>query len=295
MNIPHPKPLHLKLNTDILYIVLSALCLVCLGLSTYLYLEADRLTHDAKTAPSTMVKTNFYATDDMSEKVQSFALLPAQIPTPHDEYEQHRNRVFVHSGAKLTITRPTGDVSTCTLTVIHPNYGITAGHCVDKGDIVDAVNRENKRYHIGTVIDDLLVGEYDESIPEGSIDAAVVAFNENVIGVTDRVALHLPEVGDTVSVFGQRSKGSQGHVYSLDGVHDTRTPAFLTDALVRGGDSGGPVYDENGRILGIVQYSLGGLSGITPMKTICESERLDTRCDYAASLTLDQTVPSIPK
>lgn len=295
MNTPHPKPQHLNLDTDTLYAILSVLCLVCLGLSTYLYIEADRLAHDAKNEPSAPVKTNFYATDDMSEKVQTFTLLPAQIPSPNGEYEQYRNRVFVHSGAEIAITKPTGGMSTCTLTVIHPNYGITAGHCAEKGDIVDAVNREDKRYHIGTVTDDLLVGEYNESIPEGSLDVAVVTFNDTVTGVTDGVALYLPEVGDTVSVFGQRSKGSQGHVYSLDGVHDTRVPAFLTDALVRGGDSGGPVYDENGRILGIVQYSLGGLSGITPMKTICENETLDGRCDYAASLSLDPMVPDIPK
>lgn len=295
MNIPLPKPQRLKLSTDTLYAILSMICLICLGLSTYLYLEADRLAHDAKNVPSTPVKTNFYATDDMSEKVQAFTLLPAQIPAPNGEYEQYRNRVFVHSGAELAITRPAGGVSTCTLTVIHPNYGITAGHCADKGDIVDAVNREDKRYHIGTVTDDLLVGEYNESIPEGSLDVAVVTFNDTVTGVADGVALHLPEVGDTVSVFGQRSKGSQGHVYNLDGVYDTRAPAFLTDALVRGGDSGAPVYDENGRILGIVQYSLGGLSGITPMKAVCEDEMLDIRCDYAASLSLDPMVPNIPK
>lgn len=236
-------------------------------------------------APATP-KTDFYQTDDESEKVQIFSPEPLGLPMPSALSEFAKPMTYLHSGAQISIQGPEEGGSLCTLTVINPNYGITAGHCGNIGDVVRAINKNNQGIYIGNITHDLLPENYDDEMKvDGSLDVAVIAFTRDVVGFADEVNWELPAVGDTVSIFGQRSKGSQGHVLNLDGVKDSKVPSFTTDALVRSGDSGGPVYDENGRIVGIVQYSFeSGVSGVTPMKNICDRRMQGVRCDSVKSV-----------
>lgn len=241
-------------------------------------------------APATP-KTDFYQTDDESEKVQIFTPEPLGLPMPDTLSEFTKPITYLHSGAQISIQGPEEGGSLCTLTVINPNYGITAGHCGNIGDVVRAINKNNQGIYIGNVTHDLLPENYDDEMKiDGSLDVAVIAFTRDVVGFADEVNWELPTVGDTVSIFGQRSKGSQGHVLNLDGVKDSKVPSFTTDALVRSGDSGGPVYDENGRIVGIVQYSFeSGVSGVTPMKNICDRRMQGVRCDFVKSVIHENT------
>lgn len=271
-----------KVPTDTLYLILAILSVTYLILATYILIQTPKptdLPEPNYTTPNT--KTIFHPTDDLSEKVQTITLTHAQMPFAPAGQEHYRTSIYIHSGAKLLITRPDGKLGTCTLTVINPSYGITAGHCADIGSIIEAVNNDNQRYPIGTVTHNLLTTKQDGEIAEGAIDVAVVTFSKNVTGYAEEIKPTWPKIGDTVSIYGQRSKGSQGHVISLDEVNASREPSFATDALVRNGDSGGPVYSERGQLLGIVQYSTTeGVSGIAPIKNICESNMPGIRCGY---------------
>ena len=283
--VPAPQQKQHKISTDALYIILAVLCVMCLGLSLWLFIQADKKSEMpepefAPIAEAPKPKTDFFQTDDESEKVQIFRPQPAGITIPGVPSEGLQASItYLHSGAGISVKHGDDVISICTLTVINPNYGITSGHCGEVGDPVRAINREGQSIFIGNITHDLL--------PEGggdeTIDVAVVAFTRDVVGFADEVRQDLPDVGDTVSIFGQRSKGSQGHVLDIDNAEAIKSPNFLTDALVRSGDSGGPVYDENGRVLGIVQFSFdSGVSGIAPMKSICGSGMSGVRCGPAA-------------
>lgn len=280
-----------KASTDTLYIILAILSVICLGLSTYMFAQANKKTDIPEPTVSPIAapmapKTDFYQTDDESEKVQIFSPEPLGLPMPSALSESVKSMTYLHSGARISIQGSEEGGSLCTLTVINPSYGITAGHCGNIGDVVRAISKNNQSIYIGNITYDLLPENYDDEMKaDGSLDVAVIAFTRDVVGFADEVNRELPAVGDTVSIFGQRSKGSQGHVLNLDGVEDSKVPSFTTDALVRSGDSGGPVYDENGRIMGIVQYSFdSGVSGITPMKNICDRRMQGVRCDSVQSV-----------
>lgn len=259
-----------KITTDTLYIIIALLSLATLTLSTYLYIQADNKLQTANTIQrATHHTTNyFYQTDDTIEKVQTYTLQPTSINIPNNPPQLH---AFIHSGAKITLHHPNGKESTCTLTVINETRAITAGHCGQYGDLVYAHTKTNERIPIGTITQDSLV-YYDHPLL-GSLDTATIALNPNIIGNPTSINLTTPQKGNPVTIHGQRTQGSQGRVTSTLELQQRTLPVFKTDALVRGGDSGGPVYDKDGNLIGTVQYSISnGESGITPIKNICDSD-----------------------
>ena len=45
---------------------------------------------------------------------------------------------------------------------------------------------------------------------------------------------------------------------------------WQTDATVSSGSSGGPVVDENGRVVGVATASIGGITSVVKIDQVCE-------------------------
>lgn len=261
-----------KISTDALYIAVALISLTTLLLSTFIFIQADNTLKAATTAQRAAHHTSrhhYYQTDDLAEYVQTYTLRPANLSLPNTNPPQ-RNTIL-HSGAKITLHHPNGEETLCTLTVINETHAITAGHCAQLGDLVYAHTRTEEKIPIGTVTNDSLLNHQH---PEpGSLDTATITLNTTTIGNPHPLRAETPNIGDPVTLHGQRTQGSQGRVVSTTETYNHTVPVFRTDALVRGGDSGGPAYDHDGNLIGTIQFSVNnGESGITPLSNICDND-----------------------
>lgn len=214
----------------------------------------------------------FYQTNDEIEKVVISNGTTTDYVSGQDKAIE-ASYVVVHSGAKILVNKPSGGISTCTLTVISQDYGLTSGHCAETGGIVTAYNRHDRRAEIGLIVEDYMPNEKEQrDRDKNAVDVALIKLYDNVEGVQDAIINTYPSRGSSVSIMGQRSKGSQGNIVEEKDPSNKVRNVLLSNALIRSGDSGAPAYDSEGNIVGIAEYSYdSGESGITPMRDICKS------------------------
>ncbi|MBO5496792.1 MAG: trypsin-like peptidase domain-containing protein [Oscillospiraceae bacterium] len=145
------------------------------------------------------------------------------------------------------------------------------GNIITNYHVIEYAEKQNQpitvMLHDGTKYDATIVGT------EESNDIAVLkieATGLNAINVGDSDALN---VGDTVYAVGNplgelEFSMSTGHVSALDRVITTEESEsvnmFQIDAAVNPGNSGGPVYNNKGEVVGVVtaKYSSTGVEGI---------------------------------
>lgn len=150
--------------------------------------------------------------------------------------------------------------------VTENGYIITNYHVIEyayKGNLAI-----NVMLHDGSKYEAIIIGvEEDNDIAVLKIDAS----NLNPVAVGDSDALF---VGDTVYAVGNplgelEFSMSTGHVSALDRLITTEENSepinmFQLDAAVNSGNSGGPVYNARGEVVGVVtaKYSDTGVEGI---------------------------------
>ena len=260
-------------------IVLTVITYVSIGIITALVTVPKLTTHlhpedySIKTAQAIEpYERVFYQTSDTLEKV-IIVDRKEDEPAISDDFKKDFSYAIVHSGAKISNETSNGtSVSNCTMTVITPKYGITSGHCAETGELITGYSKYGRKAEIGIVVEDYMP-ENQDNIPNNNlVDVALIKFHDNIKGAQDSIFNEYPRKGSSVSILGHRSKGSQGHVVETKDPNQRQRNIILTDALVRPGDSGGPVYDSKGNIIGIVEYSYNtGESGITPIVDVCNT------------------------
>ena len=204
--------------------------------------------------------------------------------------------------------------SLCTATLIRESHVLTAAHCVapiggqvTPGNLtfyLDGVDYPTHSSSVEVHPNYAMNVDFNKDAVDAWVrgDLAVIAF-EQVIEEGHSVPLGAaPPVGDEVSQWGFGVDDSGGYGTSHRGttqVREVYASFFLTIAdqpgygMVQPGDSGGPSFDDQGRLVGVHSFirTLGELYSYdegTP-KVATGREALDTRVDTAVQW-VDQVV-----
>ena len=163
--------------------------------------------------------------------------------------------VDIHSGMGISVLsmgeyKPTR--TRCTLgPVIDDTRGLAARHCVHA--LPALITPADSSAIIGIVT----------ALPAADVDSALVKFFDRDSRVTvDDLTLAPLREGQIVNKTGDTSGTTYGPVTAarrtatLD--KTLNTPAYEAEMCVRHGDSGGPVRNEKGEVVGLVSYSTRG-------------------------------------
>jgi len=165
----------------------------------------------------------------------------------------------------------------CSGVAVSPTHIITAGHCTSAAKemndslkilLVDGriqVRLQDDR----VVLAKIIMEAFNEESQEKSRDIALLIIDEPlltpaIVGDSDTLA-----VGDLVAIVGN-SFGDLKHSFTIGVVSYVNRKLTVgnfiqTDALSAGGNSGGPVFDMEGRLVGILVRGGGGISLMIPI------------------------------
>lgn len=134
----------------------------------------------------------------------------------------------------VRISSITRDGFKCSGVEVHPEFALTAAHCADEPLWVDDIPVQFTM------------------VPRGSWDMAVL----HVPGLKGPDVVwtdHKPSVGDSAILIGWGcSRGHTELAVKLGIVESIDDRDLTYDAVVCPGDSGGPVFDEQGHLLGLI-------------------------------------------
>ena len=208
------------------------------------------------------------AEKDVSDVLPVYSQLSIGMD-PAEIYEQAKNQVV---GIRTEITRTnffgmssSGAVSGSGFIISSDGYILTNFHVVE-----EAYNG-----HLNIEVITFNGTKYDASIVgiEAQNDLAVLKIEEEGLNAASFGDSDTLRVGDAVYAVGNplgelEFSMSTGHVSALDRVINTQESEsinmFQVDAALNEGNSGGPVYDQNGKVVGIVtaKYSSSGVEGL---------------------------------
>ena len=189
--------------------------------------------------------------------------------SPADIYEQAKHQV-VGIRTEITVTNffgmtSSGAVSGSGFILSDDGYILTNYHVVEdafeKKLDIQVITYDGTSYHAS------IVGV------EAANDVAVLKVDAEGLSASEFGNSDTIRVGDPVYAVGNplgelEFSMSTGHVSALDRVIQTKENEsinmFQIDAAVNEGNSGGPVYDANGKVIGIVtaKYSSSGVEGL---------------------------------
>ena len=196
-------------------------------------------------------------------------VLFSDVVSPADIYEMATKQV-VGIRTEITMTNffgmtSSGAVSGSGFIISDDGYILTNYHVVEKAD-KDKLDVQVMTYD-GTAYNATIVGT------EASNDVAVLKIDAEGLSAARFGNSDVIRVGDTVYAVGNplgelEFSMSTGHVSAKDRVITTQENEsinmFQIDAAVNEGNSGGPVYDAGGSVIGIVtaKYSDTGVEGL---------------------------------
>ncbi len=153
---------------------------------------------------------------------------------------------------------------------IDDNLVVTNYHVVEEADSVEAKSSNGKKFSLSVALRDSV------------LDLAILrpAFSSEVyFSMSDSPDLNAVEVGTDVMVIGSPTSRLLSNSLGsgiVSGVRELDSLTIIqTDAKVNPGNSGGPLVDRNGRVLGVVSskidgFGIEGLGFAIPAKYITE-------------------------
>lgn len=227
-----------------------------------------------KTTPAA-VETTDEGKDDLTDTdVSSLTVpvtpAPAGIKTPAEIYADACQQVVgittevtYHNMFGMTVSQP---VSGTGFFISEDGYVLTNHHVVEYAVMYESTAKVIT--HDGTKYDAVVVGyDADNDIAVLQVDAAGLPYA--ALGNSDGIS-----VGDAVYAVGNplgelQFSMTTGSVSATDRLISTQDAApainmFQIDAAVNSGNSGGPVYDSTGEVIGVVtaKYSDEGIEGL---------------------------------
>lgn len=137
-------------------------------------------------------------------------------------------------------------------------YILTCAHVLEKAKKIEIIDVHGKRYRAKIVGKDVLTDIAVLKVTEGSQKLSVAELGESIQVKSGEwvIAIGNPEYLEqavTVGVVSGISEGLKGIEY------------IQTDALIRPGDSGGPLLNEEGKVIGINSATVGGFGRSIPI------------------------------
>ena len=208
--------------------------------------------------------------DTISNLIVPNTPVPAHRMSPSEIYDSACRQVVgittevtYHNMFGMTVSQP---VSGTGFFISEDGYVLTNHHVVEYaikyGQPAKVITHDGTRYEAAVVGYDS-----DNDIAVLQVDAKELQFAS--LGNSDTIS-----VGDTVYAVGNplgelQFSMTTGSVSATDRLISTQDAApainmFQIDAAVNSGNSGGPVYDDGGRVIGVVtaKYSEEGIEGI---------------------------------
>ena len=227
-----------------------------------------------KNTPAVAEQSGTDETEDETSTLSTAASLPipspADLKAPAEIYAEACKQVVgittevtYHNMFGMTVSQP---VSGTGFFISEDGYLLTNYHVVEYAVMYNSPARVIT--HDGTRYDAVLVGyDSDNDIAVLQVDAGGLPFAP--LGNSDGIS-----VGDTVYAVGNplgelQFSMTTGSISATDRLISTQDAApainmFQIDAAVNTGNSGGPVYDATGEVIGIVtaKYSDEGIEGL---------------------------------
>lgn len=173
--------------------------------------------------------------------------LPAYVD-PDGVTEMRDGKPVFESGQRINFENDEKFYN-CTATVIDDNHFLTAAHCGEPGKVVSMHIYEETEDGYGIRSKGRYpVGEIVESLPGSDIAVARIYEDSVVIDAPSHISSVPVDTGDLVSTNGATTGISYGRVTTLQ---DSQR-IFVSEAYIRKGDSGGPVWNKQGDIVGVV-------------------------------------------
>ncbi|MCX6749342.1 MAG: trypsin-like peptidase domain-containing protein [Candidatus Pacearchaeota archaeon] len=186
---------------------------------------------------------------------------------------------IIEDAVKSVVTIRT-DVSQGTGFVITSDgYAVTNAHVLSGGSVIKAINYQQE------ILDADFIG-YDENL-----DIALLklpgSYSELKLGDSDNV-----QVGEKVIAIGNplglQFSVSQGIISAIHREGPSGLEAYLqTDAALNPGNSGGPLINTNGKVIGINNYKAGNSESLG---FALESNFIKTAVNDIATKSLEQTL-----
>lgn len=166
---------------------------------------------------------------------------------------------FLRSVIKLLITKD-GKEYVGTAFLLNDDCIATAGHCLTAGVTLTIEGWDSVRSPLVKIV---TLGEYGENpfvLKRSKVDVAVLQFESDPFPNSPKFKLWADSVLDNVLVMGYPSLSgfcsgliaSKGEIISKEISTARNQPLIIFSAGVKGGNSGGPVINRLGKVVGIV-------------------------------------------
>lgn len=172
------------------------------------------------------------------------------------------------------------DVAYCSGVAVSPTTIITAGHCTEAAKNIPASmgvllfdGKIKIRTHDGRILlAEILKSEYAEKDAKDSRDVALLEIKDGNLRFAGVGDSDLVQVGDQLAIVGN-SFGQLKHSFTIGVVsyvnRELKEGTFIqTDTLSAPGNSGGPVFDMNGDVVGILTRGGAGISLVIPINLV---------------------------
>lgn len=173
------------------------------------------------------------------------------------------------------------DAAYCSGVAVGPTKIITAGHCTEAAKEIPVhqgvalfdgkvkVRLSDGRIVLATI----LVSKFVEGKKELSRDVALLEIDTGEVPVVAEIGnSDMVAVGDQIAIVGN-TFGELAHSFTIGVVSYVNRVisdgVFIqTDALSGGGNSGGPVFNMDGEVIGILTRGGGGVSLVIPINEV---------------------------